>query len=104
VKVEVHYPNQTPLRRNPVYYTVYCVALNTFFATLFPLLALLFLNVATLTALRKLLRQNNERRESKRQNGHRIEMENVEHDEDDERDTFKTALDSSQPGKEHFTA
>jgi hypothetical protein len=33
---------------------VYCVALNTCFATLLPLLALVYLNVATLIALNKL--------------------------------------------------
>ncbi len=50
----MYYPNSTALRRNPIYYNVYCVGLNTCFATLLPLVALLFLNIATLRALRLL--------------------------------------------------
>lgn len=53
----IFYPNATSLRRNPLYYQAYCIALNTCFATLFPLVALLYFNVATLLALRRLGRQ-----------------------------------------------
>ncbi|XP_059095876.1 uncharacterized protein LOC131890532 [Tigriopus californicus] len=54
---DLSYPNTTALRRNPVYYQLYCVVLNTFFASLFPLLALIFLNIQTLMALREIGRQ-----------------------------------------------
>ena len=54
VKEEFNYPNTTSLRRNPTYYRLYCVGLNTFFASLFPLLALTFLNIRTLMALRQI--------------------------------------------------
>ena len=57
--MEFYYPNATMLRRNPIFYQVYCVALNTCFATLLPLLALLYLNVATLIALNKLSQASN---------------------------------------------
>ena len=55
----VYYPNATEIRRNFYYYTIYCVALNTCFATLFPLMALIYLNCMTLRALRILGRQTN---------------------------------------------
>ena len=56
-KRTVFYPNATELRRNPYYYTIYCVALNTCFATLIPLTALIYLNCMTLRALKNLLSQ-----------------------------------------------
>ena len=56
-KRTVFYPNATEVRRNPYYYTIYCVALNTCFATLLPLTALIYLNCMTLRALRTLLSQ-----------------------------------------------
>mgnify|MGYP001160264085 CR=1 FL=1 len=55
----VYYPNATEIRRNPYYYTIYCVALNTCFATLLPLMALIYLNCMTLRALRRLGKQTN---------------------------------------------
>ena len=55
----VYYPNATEIRRNFYYYTIYCVALNTCFATLLPLMALIYLNCMTLRALRHLGRQTN---------------------------------------------
>eukprot|EP00093_Oithona_nana_P006535 06535.XXX_29408_28467_1 [CDS] Oithona nana genome sequencing. len=56
-KRTVYYPNATEIRRNPYYYTIYCVALNTCFATLLPLAALIYLNCMTLRALRRLFSQ-----------------------------------------------
>ena len=83
---EVKYPNATSLRRSPTYYngnkylktstsstyltpphqtnsycfscpSVYCVGLNTFFASVFPLLSLLYLNIKTLSALKRLIKE-----------------------------------------------
>ena len=51
-KRTISYPNATEIRRNPSYYTLYCVGLNTCFATLLPLSALIFFNCMTLRALR----------------------------------------------------
>ena len=51
-KRTISYPNATEIRRNPNYYTLYCVGLNTCFATLLPLSALIFFNCMTLRALR----------------------------------------------------
>ena len=53
-KKKVSYPNAREIRRNPYYYTIYCVGLNTFFATLLPCSALIFFNCMTLRALRML--------------------------------------------------
>ena len=46
----------TALRSNPVYYRVYYVHMNTIFASLIPLASLLFFNVCTLIALRKMIK------------------------------------------------
>ena len=54
----IHLANATSLRRNPLYYNIYCVGLNTCFGTAFPLLSLLYLNIATYIALKKLGRMN----------------------------------------------
>jgi hypothetical protein len=40
-----------------VYYKVYCIGLNTFFASLLPMGSLLFLNVSTVITLRQMGRQ-----------------------------------------------
>ena len=37
--------------------SVYCVGLNTFFASVFPLLSLLYLNIKTLSALKRLIKE-----------------------------------------------
>ena len=47
----VFYPNSTGIRRNPYYYTIYCIALNTCFGTLLPLTALIYLNCMTLLGM-----------------------------------------------------
>ena len=44
----------TELRINPMYYKLYCVFLNSFLASVLPLAALLYLNVCTVRALRKM--------------------------------------------------
>ena len=44
----------TELRSNPVYYRLYYVHLNTIFASLIPLVSLLYLNIATVKALKKM--------------------------------------------------
>ena len=54
---EFGFANTTWLRRNPLYYQFYCVGLNTVFASLAPLLALVYLNVATLLALKRIGQQ-----------------------------------------------
>ena len=46
----------TKLRSSPIYYRLYYVHLNTIFASLIPLVSLLFLNVATVRALRKMVK------------------------------------------------
>ena len=45
----------TELRSNPVYYRIYYVHLNTIFASLIPLVSLLYLNIATVKALKKMV-------------------------------------------------
>ncbi len=47
----------TWLRRDPTYYRVYCIGLNTVFATLIPLVMLTFFNVSTVRALNRLGKQ-----------------------------------------------
>ena len=47
----------TWLRRDPTYYRLYCIGLNTVFATLVPLLTLMFFNVSTVRALHRLGKQ-----------------------------------------------
>ncbi len=37
----------TALRENALYYKVYCIGLNTTFASVIPLLSLIYLNIAT---------------------------------------------------------
>ena len=49
----------TKLRSNPLYYRLYYVHLNTIFASLIPLISLLFLNIATVRALRKMVKVSN---------------------------------------------
>ena len=51
------FANKTSLRRHPTYYQAYCVGLNTFFASLLPLVTLVFFNVGTLAALGRVGRQ-----------------------------------------------
>ncbi len=41
----------TPLRQSQLYYEVYCIALNTIFACVFPLMSLIYLNICTVVAL-----------------------------------------------------
>lgn len=45
----------TRLRRNPYYYKIYCVIINTVLASILPLLALMFLNISTVTALSRMV-------------------------------------------------
>ena len=45
----------TELRSNPVYYRLYYVHLNTIFASLIPLVSLLYLNIATVKALKRMV-------------------------------------------------
>ncbi|CAB4054099.1 unnamed protein product [Lepeophtheirus salmonis] len=47
----------TPMRENVLYYRIYFIGLNTIFASILPLASLLFLNVSTVKALRKMSRQ-----------------------------------------------
>lgn len=47
----------TELRKNRLYYQIYCIGLNTFFASIFPVASLLFLNISTVLALRKMAQQ-----------------------------------------------
>merc|ERR1712012_376634 len=47
----------TELRSNPVYYRIYYVHLNTIFASLIPLVSLLYLNIATVKALKKMVEE-----------------------------------------------
>ena len=47
----------TALRRNRLYYKVYCIGLNTLVATVLPLLSLLYLNVRTVVELSKMMKQ-----------------------------------------------
>ena len=51
---EEHYVGvqTTWLREDPIYYRLYCVGLNTLFATLIPLVTLFFFNVSTVRALK----------------------------------------------------
>ena len=44
----------TPLRSSKMYYKLYCVGLNTIVASIFPLMALILLNIGTVKALRKM--------------------------------------------------
>lgn len=44
----------TDLRINSIYYKLYCVFLNSFLASLFPLASLLYLNVCTVKALKQM--------------------------------------------------
>ncbi len=44
----------TALRRDKYYYRIYCVGLNTVFASVLPLLSLLYLNMRTVAQLRKM--------------------------------------------------
>ena len=46
----------TELRKNPYYFKIYFVYLNTFFASLLPLVLLLFLNISTAVQLIKMSR------------------------------------------------
>ena len=75
-KRTVFYPNATEIRRNPYYYTIYCVALNTCFATLLPLAALIYLNCMTLRALRRLFSQQTNSTQSNSRQLDTIEEEN----------------------------
>jgi hypothetical protein len=52
VRRTMRYPKMTSLRSDPLYYQIYCVGLNSFFASLFPLVLLLYFNVNTLIALK----------------------------------------------------
>jgi hypothetical protein len=45
----------TAMRQNRLYYKIYCVGLNTVFATALPLLSLLYLNTKTVAELRKMV-------------------------------------------------
>ena len=45
----------TALRRDPIYYHLYYVHMNMIFASAIPLLCLLYLNVATVRVLRKMI-------------------------------------------------
>ena len=65
VRHSFHYPNTTPLRRDPLYYNLYCVGLNAFFASVFPLALLLFFNVSTLAALARMGRMGKAKRSSR---------------------------------------
>lgn len=47
----------TKLRSNRLYHKIYFIGLNTFFGSLLPMFSLLFLNVSTVIALRKMSRQ-----------------------------------------------
>ncbi|XP_059084165.1 uncharacterized protein LOC131881343 [Tigriopus californicus] len=42
------------LRQNALYHHIYCIGLNTVFASLIPLLSLIYLNICTVIALRKM--------------------------------------------------
>ena len=75
-KRTVYYPNATEIRRNPYYYTIYCVALNTCFATLLPLAALIYLNCMTLRALRSLVSQQTNSTQNNSRQLDTIEEEN----------------------------
>lgn len=44
----------TSLRRNKLYYQLYCVGLNTLIASIVPLVALIYLNISTVKALKKM--------------------------------------------------
>lgn len=48
---------RTALRANRMYYKIYLIGLNSFFASLLPMFSLLFLNVSTVIALHKMCRQ-----------------------------------------------
>ena len=48
---------ETELRRNPVYYKLYYVYLNTLVCTIIPLVSLLYLNTITVITLRKIMAQ-----------------------------------------------
>eukprot|EP00095_Tigriopus_kingsejongensis_P000408 snap_masked-scaffold19_size710362-processed-gene-4.14 protein:Tk00408 transcript:snap_masked-scaffold19_size710362-processed-gene-4.14-mRNA-1 annotation:"hypothetical protein EAG_12595" len=48
---------KTWLRQNPIYYQVYCIGINTLFATALPFGLLLYLNISTVMALRRLGKQ-----------------------------------------------
>ena len=45
---------ETWLRKDPLYYHFYCVAANTIFATVIPLVTLTFFNVSTVRALNRM--------------------------------------------------
>ena len=45
----------TWLREDPLYYNIYCLGLNTVFATAVPFLLLLYLNVSTVIALKRMV-------------------------------------------------
>ena len=47
----------TDLRRNRLYYQVYCIGLNTLIGTFLPLLSLLYLNIRTVMELRTMMKQ-----------------------------------------------
>lgn len=50
----------TLLRQNLLYYRIYCIGLNTAFATVLPLLSLLWLNTRTVMGLRAIRKQEEE--------------------------------------------
>ena len=61
----------TRLRQDRLYYSVYCIGLNTVFASLLPMAALLFLNVRTVSALSAMLRREEEEEEEAELGRHR---------------------------------
>ena len=44
----------TPLRKNTYYYNIYCIGINSLFASLFPFIALMFFNVSIALELKSL--------------------------------------------------
>jgi len=51
--------SETEMRKNAVYYHVYCVLANILFGSLIPMFALLFFNLRTSKALGEIMRQDN---------------------------------------------
>ena len=48
----------TEMRSNPIYYRLYYVHLNTIFASVIPLISLIYLNISTVKALKQMIRQD----------------------------------------------
>ena len=49
----------TPLRKNAYYYNIYCIGINSLFASLFPFIALMFFNVSIALELKSLNKKVN---------------------------------------------